>query len=40
MLGVKSNNEPIKGKFAKILREEIAAALKDRGLGSELDIVF
>ena len=30
MLGIKSNRGPITGKFADILRDEIAAALKER----------
>lgn len=30
MLGIKTNKAPIRGKFAKKLREEIAVALSER----------
>ena len=33
MLGIKTNKAPIRGEFAKKLREEIAVALSERKQG-------
>ena len=38
MLGIKTNKAPIRGEFAKKLREEIAVALSERKQGKNQEL--